>query len=1001
MSAPLLQQTTPSDNASGVAVTANLALYFDEIVQLGTSGTIRIYKSDGTLFHTMPVTDASQVSLEAASRPRKVIINPNVDLQPGTGYYVLVDAGAIEARTGEDFAGISSSTTFNFTTAGTPPGGGDTTAPTLSTTTPADNATGVAVGSNLVLTFSESVQAGSGNIEIRNANGTIAKTIAVTDATQVSITGNQLTINPTTDLVASSGYYVTMSSGVVRDLANNDFAGISSQTTFNFATGSAPADSTAPTLQSSTPADNATNVLPSTNIFLTFDEAVKAGSGNIEIRKVSGDTLFKSISITDGTQVTFSGSQVTINPNTNLDAETAYYIKFASGVILDLANNPYAGISSPTVLNFTTRETTPPSLVSTTPTNDALNVNVGANIVLTFNEAVKAATFGNVEIHYDGGATAQTIAITDTSQISFSGNQLAINPSSDLLEDQGYYITIASGVIRDLANNAFLGISPGNLSFYTTDPNAPLLVDTTPDDNATLVSAGASLPLWFDEQVAAGSGNIEIRNVSNGAIAYSIAVADTSQVNFDYHSMTIDPSTDFTFGGSYYVTFGPGVVLDRVGNPFAGISSPTTYNFTIEPTDLTPPRMTGSTPIDNAADVDIDADLIATFNEAVKAGAGNIYINYWTGVHARVFDANDTSQITFSGNQLIIDPSSNLLEGFRYFVSWDPNAVTDIAGNAFGSESYPSAFWFTTADPTPPQLASTTPIDNATDVWEGTKNLRLVFNEPIKAGSGNIEIHDALDGSIVQTFAINSSQVYVDGYEVQINPAVLADFLPAKTYYVTLASGVVLDTAGNPFAGIASPSTFNFSTPSDVIFGTPSKETVTGGDNNEIINGLAGWDTLAGGRGDDIYFVQNYERDETFLLLAEDPNPAFNDLDGFLLSFADNSDVSFELVDATSDGLIDQLYVNFTDDDFSAGVIFTTTRSGRILSQAPISMPRTLTPRGLAAPVSTGGWVRPCLVSLRAASRFLRSRLITAERHLSLSALRSRSMSTPMAGTLT
>ena len=155
MSAPLLQQTSPADNLSNVAVTANLVLTFNQIVKLGTSGTIRIYKSDGTLVHTISITDASQVSLEIGSRPEKVTINPNIDLQPGTGYYVLIDAGVVENRSGEDYAGISSPTAFNFTTAGTPPGGGDTTAPTLSSTTPLDNATNVAVGANLVLTFSE------------------------------------------------------------------------------------------------------------------------------------------------------------------------------------------------------------------------------------------------------------------------------------------------------------------------------------------------------------------------------------------------------------------------------------------------------------------------------------------------------------------------------------------------------------------------------------------------------------------------------------------------------------------------------------------------------------------------------------------------------------------------------------------------------------------------------------------------------------------------------
>jgi len=67
MTAPLLQQSTPLDDATGVATTANLRLIFNQAVKVG-SGFIRIYKSDGTLFHSIAVTDTSQVTFDAFSR---------------------------------------------------------------------------------------------------------------------------------------------------------------------------------------------------------------------------------------------------------------------------------------------------------------------------------------------------------------------------------------------------------------------------------------------------------------------------------------------------------------------------------------------------------------------------------------------------------------------------------------------------------------------------------------------------------------------------------------------------------------------------------------------------------------------------------------------------------------------------------------------------------------------------------------------------------------------
>ena len=58
-------------------------------------------------------------------------------------------------------------------------------------------------------------------------------------------------------------------------------------------------DSSAPTLQQTTPTDNATDVAVSANLILTFNEAVKAGTGFIEIRNAANGSLVQSISITD------------------------------------------------------------------------------------------------------------------------------------------------------------------------------------------------------------------------------------------------------------------------------------------------------------------------------------------------------------------------------------------------------------------------------------------------------------------------------------------------------------------------------------------------------------------------------------------------------------------------------------------------------------------------------------------------------------------------------
>ncbi|PSJ47731.1 hypothetical protein C7H85_02600 [Zobellella endophytica] len=110
----------------------------------------------------------------------------------------------------------------------------DTTAPALASSNPVDGAGAMAVDGNIVLTFAETVQAGSGNIVISDGAGDI-RTIAVDDA-QVSISGNTVTINPTLDLAFETDYHLQIDDGALTDAAGNPYAGIADSSMLNFTT---------------------------------------------------------------------------------------------------------------------------------------------------------------------------------------------------------------------------------------------------------------------------------------------------------------------------------------------------------------------------------------------------------------------------------------------------------------------------------------------------------------------------------------------------------------------------------------------------------------------------------------------------------------------------------------------------------------------------------------------------------------------------------------------
>ncbi len=105
----------------------------------------------------------------------------------------------------------------------------DTIAPTIITFTPADGATGVAVGSDLVLHFDEAIQKGTGLIEIHSgtATGALVASYDAATSTNLTVSGSTLTINPTADLASGTHYFVLLPDGSVSDLAGNHFAGSS------------------------------------------------------------------------------------------------------------------------------------------------------------------------------------------------------------------------------------------------------------------------------------------------------------------------------------------------------------------------------------------------------------------------------------------------------------------------------------------------------------------------------------------------------------------------------------------------------------------------------------------------------------------------------------------------------------------------------------------------------------------------------------------------------
>jgi len=118
--------------------------------------------------------------------------------------------------------------------------------------------------------------------------------------------------------------------------------------------GNAPADVTSPTVQILSPVDGAEDVATNANLVMTFDEAVDVETGNITIKKSSNNAVVETIDVTGGLVTGTGTTTITINPASDLNQGTEYYVQIDATAFDDAASNSYAGIADSTTWNFST-----------------------------------------------------------------------------------------------------------------------------------------------------------------------------------------------------------------------------------------------------------------------------------------------------------------------------------------------------------------------------------------------------------------------------------------------------------------------------------------------------------------------------------------------------------------------------------------------------------------------------------------------------------------------
>ncbi|MDQ0620658.1 hypothetical protein QFZ33_004682 [Arthrobacter globiformis] len=251
-------------------------------------------------------------------------------------------------------------------------GGADTTAPTVTATSPAAGAAGVATTANVTGTFSEAMTSST----VTSSTFTLTSGTATVGAA-VTYSGGVATLNPTADLAANTTYTATIKSGStgVKDAAGNAMA---ADKTWQFTTAAAGGGTTPQTVTLTASADSyVTSASPTTNFgtstllgvdnspveatYLKFDltpyagrtlqsatlQLRSAGSGSTgtqNVRVVANDT-WSETGITNGNKPALGTTSIgTLGPTTT---NTNYNIPLtATAVAGELGQQLSLGLNS-------------------------------------------------------------------------------------------------------------------------------------------------------------------------------------------------------------------------------------------------------------------------------------------------------------------------------------------------------------------------------------------------------------------------------------------------------------------------------------------------------------------------------------------------------------------------------------------------------------------------------------------------------------------------------
>lgn len=546
---PFVITTDPENNEANVnlnkVVTATFNMIMDPLTLNATSFTI--YNGSNPI---------SGVVTYFGTTAR---FTPSVPFTSNTIYIATISVGA------KNLAGTAMANEYvwTFSTFTVVP-------PTVLTTDPFNDETNVALSKMITATFSVpmdplSITAASFNIK-QGANQ-IAGTI--------SYSGTTATFRPSSPLLANTTYTGTIKS-TVRNLMGmrleTDYVWI-------FSTGT----TLSPTVISTDPANNATDVLLNKTVTATFSEAMNPLTIN-----GSSFTIRNGASLVSGS-VTYIGTTASFIPSSALLPNTLY----TATITTSAKNLAGVSISNDYVWTFLTMTPVPPTVIFTDPANNATGVALNKVVIARFSMPMDPLTIHGTSFVLKQGNTL----IQGT--ISYSGITASFTPSSPFKANTIYTATITTEA-KNL--NGIALVNDYIWTFTTLTQLPPTVIATDPLNNSTGVNPNKTITATFSVAMDPTTMNTNTILLKQGTTLIS------GTVSYSGTTASFKPSNPLTANTLYTA------IVTTGAKNLAGTALVNDYVWTFTTLTVVPPTIISTDPVNNATGVDLDKMVKANFS---------------------------------------------------------------------------------------------------------------------------------------------------------------------------------------------------------------------------------------------------------------------------------------------------------------------------------------------------------------------------------------------------